>query len=158
MLSFHLFMISFAVQKLVSLISPTDLFFLLLLFLKIFLGSYLWHIEVPRLEAESELQLPAYTTTTAVPYPSLVCDPCHGSLQCWILNPLRKARDQTFVLLDISQVCYHQGMTGTPGPIDLFLLLFLLPCETEMRKQWYNLCQRMFCLWSLLGVLWYNVL
>ena len=31
-------------------------------------------------------------------------------------------------------------------------LLFLLPWETDLRKQWYNLCQRMFCLWSLLGV------
>ena len=30
----------------------------------------------------------------------------------------------------------------------LFLLLFLL------RKHWYDLCQRMFCLYSLLGVLW----
>ena len=30
-----------------------------------FLGQYLQHVEVPRLEAESELQLPAYTTATA---------------------------------------------------------------------------------------------
>ena len=28
----------------------------------------------------------------------------------------------------------------------LFLLLFLLPKETVLRKYWYNLCQRMFCL------------
>ena len=27
----------------------------------------LWHVEVPRLGVESELQLPAYTTATAVP-------------------------------------------------------------------------------------------
>ena len=33
------------------------------------------------------------------------------------------------------------------GPIYLFLFLFLLPCETNLRKHWYNLCQRMFCLW-----------
>ena len=35
----------------------------------------------------------------------------------------------------------------------LFLLLFLLPSETDLRKHWYDLYQRMFCLCSLLGVL-----
>jgi len=35
----------------------------------------------------------------------------------------------------------------------LFLLLFLLPSETDLRKHWYDLYQRMFCLRSLLGVL-----
>ena len=34
------------------------------------------------------------------------------------------------------------------GPICLFLLLFLLPWETDLRKHCYNLCQRMFCLYS----------
>ena len=38
------------------------------------------------------------------------------------------------------------------GPICLFLLLFLLPWETDLRNHWYDLCQRMFCLCSLLGV------
>ena len=36
--------------------------------------------------------------------------------------------------------------------------LFLLPWETDLRKHWYDLCQRMFCLCSLLGVLLYHVL
>ena len=40
------------------------------------------------------------------------------------------------------------------NPIYLFLLLFLLPWETELRKYWYSLCQRMFCLYSLVGILW----
>ena len=31
-----------------------------------FLGPLLWHMEVPRLGIESELQLPAYTTATAM--------------------------------------------------------------------------------------------
>ena len=44
------------------------------------------------------------------------------------------------------------------GPIYLFLLLFLLPWETDLRKHRYDLCQRMFCLRSLLGVLWWHVL
>ena len=40
----------------------------------------------------------------------------------------------------------------------LFWVLFLLPWENDLRKHWYNLCQRMFGLYSLLGVLWYHVL
>ena len=35
------------------------------LFLVLFLGPHLRHMEVPRLGIESELQLPAYTTVTA---------------------------------------------------------------------------------------------
>ena len=35
----------------------------------------------------------------------------------------------------------------------LFLLLFQLTWETELRKHWYNLCQRRLCLYSFLGVL-----
>ena len=59
-------------------------------------------MEVPRLRVKSELQLLAYTTATAMPDPSLVCD--HSSWQRRILNPLSIARDQTHVLMDISQV------------------------------------------------------
>ena len=35
----------------------------------IFLGPHLRHMEVPRLGVELELQLPAYTTATAMPGP-----------------------------------------------------------------------------------------
>ena len=59
-------------------------------------------MEVSRLEVKSELQLPAYTTTTARQDPSRVCDLHHGSQQCWILNPLSGARDQTRILMDPS--------------------------------------------------------
>ena len=34
-----------------------------------FLGPHLWHMEVPRLGVESELQSLAYTTATAMPDP-----------------------------------------------------------------------------------------
>ena len=44
-----------------------------------FLGPLLWHMEVPRLEAESELQLPTYTTGTTTQDPSHVCDVYHSS-------------------------------------------------------------------------------
>ena len=35
--------------------------------LSFFLGPHLWHMEVPSLGVESELQLPAYATATATP-------------------------------------------------------------------------------------------
>ena len=38
------------------------------------------------------------------------------------------------------------------GPTCLFVLLFLLPWETDLRKYCCNLCQIKFCLCSLLEV------
>ena len=37
------------------------------------------------------------------------------------------------------------------------LFLLLVPWETDLRKHWYYLCQRMFCPWSLLRGLWCHV-
>ena len=53
-----------------------------------FLGSNLWHIEVPRLGVKSELQLLAYATVTATQDPSLICNLHQSSWQCQILNPV----------------------------------------------------------------------
>ena len=61
-------------------------------------------MEVPRLGVESELQLPAYTTATATPDPSRICNLHHSSQQYQILNPLSEAKDRTHILMDISQV------------------------------------------------------
>ena len=61
-------------------------------------------MEVPRLGAESELQLPGYTTTTATPDLSHVWDLCCSLWQQQILNPLSNARDQTCLLMDTSQI------------------------------------------------------
>ena len=58
-----------------------------------FLGPHPQHMEVPRLEVQLELQLPAYTTATATPDLSRVFDLHHSSWQHWILNPLSGARD-----------------------------------------------------------------
>ena len=59
------------------------------------------HMEVPGLGVESELQLPTYTTATATPDPSCICD-LHCSLwQRRILNPQSKARDRTQILTDM---------------------------------------------------------
>ena len=58
-----------------------------------FLGPYPWHMEVPRLGVQSELQLLAYTTATVISGPSCVFNLYHSSWQRWILNPLNEARD-----------------------------------------------------------------
>ena len=43
-----------------------------------FLGPYPWHMEVPRLGVELELELLVYTTATAMQDPSCVCDLHHS--------------------------------------------------------------------------------
>ena len=58
-----------------------------------FLGPHPWHVEVPRLGVESELQVLAYTTATPMPDPSCVCDLHHSSWQRRLLNLLSEAKD-----------------------------------------------------------------
>ena len=65
-----------------------------------FLRPQVRHMEVPRLGVALELQLPAYSTATATPDPSRVCDILCSSRQCQIVvNPLSEARDQTPILI-----------------------------------------------------------
>ena len=74
-----------------------SIFFLLL-------GPHRWHMEVPRLAAESELTLTAYVTDTAMLDVSCIWF-LHCSLgQCQIRNPLSEARDRTCIFTDTSQV------------------------------------------------------
>ena len=77
----------------VSLLCQAACLVLHLFVLFAFLGSHLWHMEVPRLRADWELQLPAYTKATAMPDLSHICNLDHSSQQRWILNPLSRARD-----------------------------------------------------------------
>ena len=77
-----------------------------------FLGPHPWHMEVPLLEVQSELQLPTYTTAT--PDPSHVCDLHNSSWQRRILKPLSKARDQTCNLTVPRRICFLCATTGTP--------------------------------------------
>ena len=57
-------------------------------------------MEVPRVRVKLELQLPTYATATATPDPSHIFDLHCFLRQCWILNPLIEARDQTHILTD----------------------------------------------------------
>ena len=59
-----------------------------------------WHMEVPRLGVELELQLPAYTTATATADLSHIYILSLSLWQLGILNPLSKGRDQTLILTD----------------------------------------------------------
>ena len=72
------------------------------------------HMEVPWLGVESELQLLANATVTATPDLSRLFDLHHSSRQRQILSPLSESRDQTCILVDASQICFHWAMTGTP--------------------------------------------
>ena len=53
----------------------------LLFFFFVFLGLHPWHMEVLRLGVKLELQLPAYTTATAMQDPSCIFDlhTAHGN-------------------------------------------------------------------------------
>ena len=57
------------------------------------LWTHLWHMEVPGLGVESELQLAAYTTASAMWDLSRICDLYLSLWQHQILNPLSQARD-----------------------------------------------------------------
>uniref|UniRef100_A0A8D0VA66 Contactin-5 n=1 Tax=Sus scrofa TaxID=9823 RepID=A0A8D0VA66_PIG len=64
--------------------------------------------------ASSQIRLPGYARATATPDPSHICSLHHSSQQCWILNPLSKARNSTRNLVVPSQICFYCTMTGTP--------------------------------------------
>ena len=64
---------------------------------------------------ESEPQLPASTTATAMRDLSCLCDLHHGSWQCRILNPLSEARDQMRILVDRSWVLNPVINSGNSG-------------------------------------------
>ena len=79
-----------------------------------FLGPHLWHMKVPRLGVESELQLPAYTTDTARQVPSSIFNLHHSSQQCWIPDTLSEARNWTCILMDTEWICFCCVTKGTP--------------------------------------------
>ena len=71
-------------------------------------------MEVPRLGVQSELQLPAYATATAIQDPSRICDLHHSSQQCRVLNPVSEVRDGTHKLMVPSQIGLRCATTGMP--------------------------------------------
>ena len=98
----HVHFLSHSAYSQMQVYTVNSIFFLFLSFFFFFffvlLGLHLWHMEVPRLGVKSELQLPVYTTATAMPGPSFICDLHHSPQQCQILNPLNEAWDETWGL------------------------------------------------------------
>ena len=87
-------------------------------------------MEVPRLGVQSELQLPAYITATAMWDLSLVCLVCdlhHSSRQCQILSPLIEARDRTHNLMVPRRIRFHCTTVGTP----MFVLSIPVPLAPD---------------------------
>ena len=78
-------------------------------------------MEVPGLRAESELQLPAYATATAMPDLSHICS-LH---QRQILNPLNEAGDRTCILMNTSQILKLLSHNGNSQYV--LVLLFNSP-------------------------------
>ena len=111
MLAWFIFLIIFTFNI------PVSFFFLFF-----FLELHLRHMEVSRLEVESELQLPAYTTGIATQDPSLLCNLYNSSQQLQIPNPLSKAGDTTCIPMDSSQIHFCCATTRTPSlPVSLYL-------------------------------------
>ena len=74
----------------------------------VFLGLHSWHMEIPRPGVHSELQQPAHTTATAIQDLSHVCNLHTPQLTAMPdSQPTEKARDQTRVLVDTSQIRFH---------------------------------------------------
>ena len=94
----------------------------------LFLRPLLRHMEVPRLGIELELQLPAYPTDTATLDLSHIWDLHLNLHQCWILNPLIEARDQTCILTD--------AMLGS------------LPTDPQWELPPRIISSRNFCIWG----------
>ena len=88
-------------------------------------------MEVPRLGVESELQLQAYTTATAMPDPSRICDPHHCSRQHRVFNPVSGARDQTRVLMEVSHNRNSENkFLILENKLDMWeTVLFLIPSQ-----------------------------
>ena len=70
----------------------------------VFLGTHLWHMEFSRQGVQLELQLLAYSTATAMPDLSRICDLHSSSWQCWVPDTLSEARDKTHIFMDTTQI------------------------------------------------------
>ena len=71
-------------------------------------------MEVPTLEVESELLLPADVTATATQDLGPCLQPTPQFKARWIPDALSKGRNQTHILMDRSQICFCCATMGTP--------------------------------------------
>ena len=87
------------------------------------LWLHMWHMEVPELGVELELQLLAYDTATGTPDPSCICN-LHSLWQCWIFNwvrpGIRPTSSQTRCL--VCNPLSHSGNSWNYYPCSSFML------------------------------------
>ena len=86
-----------------------------------FLGLHLWHMEVPRLGIELELQLLVYAVATAMPDASIICDLCYSAygsarpLTHWVGPGIEPASSWMLV-----------GFINTESLLELLEIFFLM--------------------------------
>ena len=96
------------------------IFFFFFFFL-IFLGLYLWYMEVPRLGVKSRCSCLAYTTATATWDPGHICDLHIPQLTVTPdPSPAREARDWSCVLMEL--VRFVSAEPWRELPINWFLI------------------------------------
>ena len=108
-------------------------FYFIYLFVIIFLRLYPWHMEVPKLGVESEIQLWAYTTAQ----------------QYWILNTLSRARDQPVSSWIPVRFLPPWATMGTPLCWLLNEVVYLCCCQAV----WVLY---IFCLLTLSDSMWFT--
>ena len=117
------------------IIKSENLFFFF--FFVFFYGLPPQHMEVCRLGVQLELQLLAYTTATATPDPSSICDLQHSLQQHHIPNRLSEAGDRTCNPMVHRWIHFCRATTGTP--IRNSLNQGLWPQMLELLEdQWMN--------------------
>ena len=84
--------------------------FIFYFYLFIFWGGHTWGIW----SSQARGWIWAYTRAIATQDPSHICDLHHSSQQYQIPNPLSKARDRTWILMNTNQICFLCTTTGTP--------------------------------------------
>ena len=102
------------IQRTIFCIQYNSIFLFLFIIYFLFLLPYLWHIEVSQLGVKSEIQMQAYATATVTLDPSHICDLGCSLWQRRILNPQRKARNQTHILTDTMSGSQPNGLQWKP--------------------------------------------
>ena len=116
------------------------LFFIFYFFFFCFVGVHPWHMKVPRLGVELELQLPASTIDTAMPDPSHICI-LHCSLQqLQVFHALSEARDQTPILMDTSGVLNMLSHNGNSSFFLIKLTWCTILCQFLLYSEVTQLC------------------
>ena len=108
----------------------------ILFYFSFFLWPHLWHMEVPRLGVELELQLLATATATAMPDLSHICKLHHSSQQHWILT--HWTRPGIKPVSSWILVSFLNSWVATGMPLFLFSSLFI---KIFFKYIWFIMCQ-----------------